>query len=165
MNEDLQTDEEALDAPKRDNLLASAILQRKGRPLGELIVRKITAETLSYLFEINNFFIRGLKGDREKVSPANANAIWSTAEFIYLHAGDPDEVADVVWLPTLFRQKVRETLAGPLNDPLILNAALPLIETMVGEYFAAQTEVAATPGRTKLARPGKAQARHGKRPI
>jgi hypothetical protein len=159
MTEDHLTDDEAIATPARPELLKAAALV-KGRPLGELVVRPMTAETLSYLFEVENFFIRGMKGER--VSPANANAIWSTGEFIYIHAGDPDEVAEAIWYRSEFRAKVREFLSGPLNDPKILAAALPIIEAMVTEYFAAQSEVAPQPGRKGLHRPGKESARRGK---
>jgi hypothetical protein len=157
------TDEEATaaDLPPREELLATATLQA-GRKLGSLTIRKMTAETLSYLFQVENFFIRGLKGDR--VSPNNANAIWSTAEYVYIHAGDPDEVAECIWFRSDFRSNVRAMLRGPLNDHKILTAALPIIETSVAEYFAAQSEVQEQPGLTKLSKPGKASARHGKRP-
>ena len=156
------TDEEvtAADLPPREELLATATLQA-GRKLGSLTIRKMTAETLSYLFQVENFFIRGIKGDR--VSPNNANAIWSTAEYVYIHSADPDEVAESIWYPLEFRTNVRKTLRGPLNDPKMLTEALPIIEASVAEYFAAQSEVQAQPGMTKLTKPGKASARHGKR--
>jgi hypothetical protein len=158
MNEDHLTDDEAIATPRPELLKTAALV--KGRPLGELVVRPMTAETLSYLFEIENFFIKGMKGER--VSPANANAIWSTGEFIYIHAGDPDEVAEAIWYRSEFRAKVREFLSGPLNDPKVLSAALPIIEAMVTEYFAAQSEVAPQPGRKGLHKPGKGLARRGK---
>jgi hypothetical protein len=159
--EAIATDEEILQE-SRPEILSKAILS-KGRKLGELIVRPITAETLSYLFEVENFFIKGMKGER--VSAANANAIWSTGEFIYIHAADPDIVAEVIWRRDEFREGVRAFLRGPLNDPKMLTDALPIIEQSVTEYFAAQSEVAAAPTGSKLVRPGKASARHGKRPI
>jgi hypothetical protein len=153
------TDEEAIETQTRPELLKSATIV-KGRTLGSLTVRPMTAETLSYLFEVENFYIKGMKGER--VSASNANAIWSTGEFIYIHAGDPDDVADSVWDREDFRRNVREMLAGPLNDPKILTAALPIIETMVTEYFAAQSEVVPQTGNKVLQRPGKGSARRGK---
>jgi len=101
-----------------------------------------------------------MKGER--VSPANANAIWSTAEFVYIHAGDPDDVAESIWYRSEFRTKVREMLSGPLNDPALLAAALPIIEQMVTEYFAAQSEVTPQHGKKGLHKPGKGSARRGK---
>jgi len=160
MSNDNLTDEEAIETPARPELLKTAALL-KGRSLGSLVVRPLTAETLSYLFEVENFFIKGMKGERV-VSPSNANAIWSTGEFIYIHAGDPDEVAEAIWYRTEFRAKVREFLAGPLNDPAILSAALPMIEQMVREYFAAQNEAKPSHGKPQLRRAGKASARLGK---
>jgi len=159
MTEDHLTDDEAIDTPPRPELLKTAALT-KGRPLGELVVRPLTAETLSYLFEVENFFIKGMKGER--VSPANANAIWSTGEFIYIHAGDPDEVAEAIWYKSEFRTKVREFLSGPLNDPKILAEALPIIEQMVTEYFASQSEMVPQAGKKGLIKPGKGLARRGK---
>lgn len=160
MSQEILTDEETLqETTPRPELLKTAMLT-KGRKLGDLIVRPMTAETLSYLFEVENFFIKGMKGDR--VSPANANAIWSTGEFIYIHAGDPEEVAECIWYRSDFRANVRAMLAGPLNDPAVLTAALPIIEQMVAEYFAAQSEAAPQAGKTGFKKPGKASARHGK---
>jgi hypothetical protein len=163
MNEH-QTDEEAIGfkIPAREQLLETATIER-GIPLGDMTVRKITAETLSYLFQIENFFIRGLQGER--ASANNANAIWSTAEFIYIHTANPDEVASLVWNRIAFRSAIRDFLSGPFNDPKLLTDSLPIIEKLVGEYFAAQSKVVATPGRSKVVMPGKQQARHGKRPI
>lgn len=160
MIEAIATDEEAIALPRPEILSRAALIN--GRPLGELTVRPLTAETLSYLFEIENFFIKGMKGDR--VHPANANAIWSTGEFIYIHAGDPDEVAECIWYRSEFRANVRRMLSGPLNDPQILAAALPIIEAMVTEYFAAQSQAAPQPGQVAMGgkKAGKASARPGK---
>ena len=155
------TDEEATaaDLPPREELLATATLQ-PGRKLGSLTIRKMTAETLSYLFQVENFFIRGLKGDR--VSPNNANAIWSTAEFLYIHCGDPQEVRHNVWLRSQWRQAVGDFLGGPLNDPKLLSDALPVIEEMVLGYFAVQTEAARKGKGPRIPVAGKEQARVGK---
>jgi hypothetical protein len=154
------SDEEAIaDQPVRETLLKTAVLS-KGRPLGDMIIRPLTAETLSYLFEVQNLFIRGMKGER--VAPSNANAIWSTAEFIYIHSADPDEVATTIWDKEDFRRAVRACLAGPMNDPKILTEALPIIEHMVAEYFAAQSEAQPDTAKTAVKRVGKASARHGK---
>jgi hypothetical protein len=156
------TDEEAItEQPLRDTLLKSAVLS-KGRALGGLNVRPMTAETLSYLFEIQNFFIRGMKNER--VAPQNANAVWSTAEFIYIHSADQDEVARVVWDRAAFKEAVRAYLAGPMNSPKMLTGALPIIEEMVNEYFASQSEPAASNSPANvIKRAGKASARVGKR--
>jgi hypothetical protein len=159
MNEEaIATDEEMIEQ-ERPQLLKTSMLANN-RKLGELIVRPLTAETLSYLFEIENFFIKGMKGDR--VSASNANAIWATGEFIYIHAGDTEEVAESIWYRSEFRTNVRKMLAGPLNDPVVLTTALALIEQMVGEYFAAQSEVAPQAGNSRIKQVGKAPARHGK---
>jgi len=49
-----------------------------------------------------------------------------------------------------------------MNDPLILAGALPIIEQMVSEYFAAQTQAQDPKGAKGLRAPGKGSARHGK---
>jgi len=160
MSQELLTDEEAIaDAPARIDLLTHSALV-KGRKLGSLTVRPLTAETLSYLFECENFFIKGMKGER--VAPANANAIWSTAEFIYIHAADADEVAGNIWDKAAFKQAVRSFLAGPMNDPQLLAESLPIIEQMVSEYFAAQTQAQDPKHHKGLKPPGKGSARLGK---
>jgi len=144
-------------APRETYLTKGALT--KTRQLGPLQVRPLTAETLSYLFEAQNFFIRGLKGER--VSAANANAVWATAEFIYIHAADPDEVAEAAWDIKTLKQGVRKFLAGPLADAQMLTDALPIIEQMVTEYFAAQT-TAAKGGKGTGVKRGKTLARAGK---
>ena len=162
MNNAIEEDfQEAIDLPPRETLLEAAAIKGSHK-LGSLVIRKITAETLSYLFEVENFFIKGLKGER--VSIQNANAIWSVGEFVYIHAADPDEVADCVWNKDEFKSGVRRMLSGPLNDPKTLSDALPIIEQMVAEYFAAQTQAAPVTGQpTRPQRAGKESARHGKR--
>ena len=157
MNDHL-SDEEAI-APSRLEVLTKSTLT-KGRSLGPLTVRPMTAETLSYLFEVENFFIRGMKGER--VSAQNASAIWSTAEFLYIHCGDPQEVRHNVWLRSQWRQAVGDFLGGPLNDPKLLSDALPLIEEMVLGYFAVQTEAARKGKGPRIPVAGKEQARVGK---
>lgn len=154
------TDEEILEeTPTRSEILKKSVLVN-ARKLGELSLRPMTAETLSYLFQIENLFVQGMKGER--IAPANANAVWSIAEFVYIHAGDPDEVADSVWEKDKFRSHVRAMLAGPLSSPVILHEALPVVEEMVTEYFAAQTEAKASGKTPKGMRMGKGSARHGK---
>jgi len=162
MNQDIE--DEIQDEPLREELLMRATAPA-GRKLGELTMRPMTSETFTYLWHIKNFFLKGLFGD--EVSSQNANPVWSTAEFVYIHAGDEDEVAESVWNTDAFRSNVRAFLRGPLNDPQILTAALPIIEAIVREYFAAQNKVmkgkggAGAGGKT----PGKKQARAGRRPI
>jgi hypothetical protein len=74
-----------------------------------------------------------------------------------------EEVAEVIWDNAAFKARVRDFLRGPLNDPKMLNEALPIIEDMVREYFAAQNESAASK-HAQPAAPGKKPARVGKRP-
>lgn len=159
---DIITDEEALeDGPTREDLLMRSTAPA-GRKLGPLTLRPLTSETFTYLWHVKNFFMAGLMGD---ASPTNANPVWSTAEFVYIHAGDEDEVAESIWDDKAFKTNVRAMLKGPLNDPTILTAALPIIEAMVKEYFAAQNQSAAASQSPKAASsvPGKKPARAGKR--
>jgi hypothetical protein len=164
-NDHLTDDEIIEDGPTREELLMRATAPA-GRKLGTLTLRPLTSETFTYLWHVKNFFLKGLFGDSE-VSPQNANPVWSTAEFVYIHAGDEDEVADSVWDTNAFRSNVRAFLRGPLNDPQILTAALPIIEAIVREYFAAQNKVMKGKGGAGAggATPGKKQARAGRRPI
>lgn len=160
MSDELQTDDEAIaDAPPRMEMLSKATLTR-GRKLGELTVRPMTAETFSYLHTYKNFFALSFLG--QSVSPENANAIWGAAEFIYIHSEDADIVADVVRSPDDFRRGVRNLLNGPLNRITVLNEAFAIVKEMLLEYAAAESEVVEATG-AKLRTPGKASARAGKR--
>jgi hypothetical protein len=60
MNTDHIEDED-LDQPTRPEILTRASLT-KTRTLGSLSIRPLTAETLSYLFEVKNFYVSGLRG-------------------------------------------------------------------------------------------------------
>jgi len=165
MKEDIETlkDEIIEDGPTREELLMRATAPA-GRKLGELTLRSLTSETFTYLWHVKNFFLKGLFGDGD-VSPQNANPVWSTAEFVYIHAGDEDEVANCIWDVNEFRNNVRAILKGPLNNPQVLTDALPIIEEIVKEYFAAQNHSAAsvTGKAARGAMPGKKPARAGKR--
>jgi hypothetical protein len=155
MTDDNLTDEEIL---TRESALVRSTAPA-GRALGDLLIRPMTSETLTYLWHTKNFFMSGMMGGPQAT---NANPVWSTAEFIYIHAGDMDEVAEVIWDSAAFKARVRDFLRGPLNDPQTLNAALPIIEDMVREYFAAQNESVASKHALPGA-PGKKPARAGKR--
>jgi hypothetical protein len=157
-------EDETQDEPAREDLLMRATAPA-GRKLGDLTMRPMTSETFTYLWHVKNFFLKGLFGD--EVSSQNANPLWSTAEFVYIHAGDEDEVAESVWQPDAFRGNVRAFLRGPLNDPQLLTEALPIIEAIVREYFAAQSKVMKGKGGAGAGgkMPGKKQARAGLRPI
>lgn len=164
MNTEYITDEEVTDdEPSRQDILTRATAPA-GRKLGELTLRPLTSETLTYLWHVKNFFVRGLMGEAA-AAPENANPVWSTAEFVYIHAGDEEEVAECIWQEKEFRNNVRAFLRGPLNTPQILGDALPIIEAIVKEYFAAQNHTAAqskSPA-SRSALPGKKPARAGKR--
>ena len=160
---DIITDEEALEnGPSREELLmrSSAPAERK---LGELTLRPMTSETFTYLWQVKNFFLSGVMGGANTV---NGNPVWSTAEFVYIHAADLDEVAEAIWDAQQHRDNVREFLRGPLNNPTTLTEALPVIESMTKEYFAAQNQSAAAASQSPHAAssvPGKKPARAGKR--
>lgn len=160
---DIITDEEALqDGPSREELLTRSSAPA-GRKLGELTLRPMTSETFTYLWHVKNFFLSGVMGE---ANPVNSNPVWSTAEFVYIHAADLDEVADAIWDAQRHRDNVREFLRGPLNNPTTLTEALPVIEEMTKEYFAAQNQSAAAASQSPHAAsyvPGKKPARAGKR--
>ena len=162
MTNDHISDEEALDAgPSREEILTRSTAPA-GRKLGELTLRAMTSETFTYLWHVKNFFLSGVMG---KANSVNSNPVWSTAEFVYIHAADLDEVANAIWDAQTHRNNVREFLRGPLNTPTILTEALPIIEDMVREYFAAQNQSAAASQSPHAASsvPGKKPARAGKR--
>lgn len=165
MNNDTLTDEEILETqPSREELLTRATAPAF-RKLGKLRLRPLTSETFTYLWHVKNFFLKGLFGE-DSVSWQNANPVWSTAEFVYIHAGNEEEVAESIWDTNAFRANVRAMLKGPLNSPQILTEALPLIEDIVKEYFAAQNHSAASVAgkpSSSGAVPGKKPARAGKR--
>lgn len=134
---DMMTDEEAMQSePVREELLARSI-STVPRKVGELSLRPMTSETFTYLWHVRNLFLNGVLPESEIV---NKNPVWSTAEFVYIHAADLDAVAQDIWDENLHRDNVRAFLRGPLNTPQMLTAALPVIEEMVKEYFAVQNE-------------------------
>lgn len=159
---EITTDEEAIEeGPTREELLTRAVAPA-GRKLGPLTLRPLTSETWAYLWHRKNFYLAGLMGES---APSNANPVWSAAEFVYIHAADMDEVAEVVWDDVSFKASVRQMMREELNDPLIMTAALPIIEAMLKEYFAAlnQSASASQSPQAASSMPGKKPARAGKR--
>jgi hypothetical protein len=156
MSEDFKNNEEAVAAPTREELLTSSVV-RRGDRIGNLFIRKMTAETLSLLTDIDNFFIRGAQGERG--ISKNNNPMWATGEFIYIHTADRREVLDVVSDAKELRGKVADLLASELASMEVLTAALKIVEKNVAEYFGAQAE-AVKDGSNKKA--GKALARAGR---
>jgi hypothetical protein len=158
---DLQTDAEIIaEEPTREELLVRS-MSPVTRKVGDLVLRPMTSETFTYLWENKNFFLRGVMGEGEVV---NKNPVWSTAEFVYIHAADLDRVAADAWDAERHRDNVREFLRGPMNSPQLLTAALPVIEDMVKEYFAVQNEagIKAAGGASGSVDSGKEQARAGR---
>jgi len=161
MSTDLQTDEEILneDKPTREELLTSGAKMEKPEIRG-IKLRKITAETLTYLWERKNVF---LFKDEEGRAARN-NPIWSIAEFVYIHSADPIDVAQSMMHERDFIAAVRELMINELQGFEIVEEAMPVVERMVAEYQAAQNEIATSGSASAIASsPGKAQARFGKR--
>lgn len=160
MNSDILTDEEVLEVEaSREKILVRATAPG-ARRLGKLNIRPLTSETLTYLWHTKNFFMGGGAGD----AAASANPMWSTAEFIYIHAADLDEVAQVIWDDALLKQKVSEFLRGPLSEPQLMTEALEVITEMLAEQKAAQNQsAAASKHASPVPSPGKKPARAGKR--
>lgn len=157
MNSDILNDEEIIEQD-RPAMLARATCPG-GRRLGDLVLRPLTSETLTYLWHTKNFFMGvGASGET-----GSANPMWSTAEFIYIHAADIDEVASVIWDDALLKQKVSEFLRGPLSDPALINQGLEVITQMLNEHKAAQNESVASKHAPSVPAPGKKPARAGKR--
>jgi hypothetical protein len=156
---DLQTDEDIVEGATREELLTSGAL---GRPR-EFAGMKLcipTMETMSYLWELKNFFV--FRDDQGRV--VRNNPVVGIAEFLYVHHTDIDTVAEIVTDKKAFRAAIREIINGPLAVPGALEEAVPIIDRMQQEYLAAQAEIEATAGG-KGALPGKGQARAGKRRI
>jgi hypothetical protein len=161
MSTDLQTDEEIInqDKPTRDDLLTSGMKMEKPEIRG-IRLRKITAETLTYLWERKNVFIFKDSDGRS----ARNNPIWSIAEFVYIHSADPIDVAQSMMHERDFIGCVRELMNNELQGFEIVQEAMPVVESMVAEYQAAQSEIATSGSASAVAAsPGKAQARFGKR--
>jgi hypothetical protein len=161
MSTDLQTDEEILneDKPTRDDLLTSGVKMEKPEIRG-IRLRKITAESLTYLYERKNVFIFRDSDGRS----ARNNPIWSIAEFVYIHSADPIDVAQSMIHERDFIGCVRELMNNELQGFEIVQEAMPVVESMVAEYQAAQSEIATNGSASAVAAsPGKAQARFGKR--
>jgi hypothetical protein len=161
MSTDLQTDEEIInqEKPTRDDLLTSGMKMEKPEIRG-IRLRKITAETLTYLWERKNVFIFKDSDGRS----ARNNPIWSIAEFVYIHSADPIDVAQSMMHEREFIGCVRELMNNELQGFEIVQEAMPVVESMVAEYQAAQSEIATSGSASAVAAsPGKAQARFGKR--
>jgi hypothetical protein len=158
---DLQTDEEILneDNPTREDLLTSGA-KMENPVIRGIKLRKITAETLTYLWERKNIFIFKDEDGRS----ARNNPIWSIAEFVYIHSSDPIDVAQSMMHERDFIAAVRELMNNELQGFEIVQEAMPVVESMVAEYQAAQSEIATRGSASAVsASPGKAQARFGKR--
>jgi len=160
MNNDLQTDEEVVEKTTREDLLTSGGLS-KARKFRGMTLRPLTMESMSYLWELKNYFVfRDEKGHVVRNNP-----ILAVAEFIYIHHADIDEVADNMTDKTALREKLREYMNGSLAGLSTLEEVMPFIESMLNEYMAAQSEIDATAKGAGAAMPGKGQARAGKRRI
>jgi hypothetical protein len=159
---DTITDEEAFeDGPTRDELLTRSVAPA-GRKLGPLRLRPLTSETWAYLWNRKNFYIAGLMGE---AAATNGNPVWSAAEFVYIHAAEIDEVAEAIWDDATFKANVRHMMREELNDPKLMTDALPIIEAILKEYFAALNQSASATQSPNAASsmPGKKPARAGKR--
>lgn len=156
---DLQTDEEVLALATREELLTSGALGTN-RVLRGLTLRAPTMESMSYLWELKNYFV--YRDEQGRV--ARNNPVIGVAEFVYVHHADIDEVAEIITDKTKLRIALRELMNGALAGFKTMTEAMPVIEEMLTEYAAAQTEIDAT---AKGASPqvGKDRARHGKRRI
>ena len=156
---DLQTDEEVLTLATREELLTSGALGTT-RAIRGLTLRASTMESMSYLWELKNYFV--YRDEQGRV--ARNNPVIGVAEFVYVHHADIDEVAETITDKTKLRLALRELMNGPLAGFKTMTEAMPVIEEMLTEYAAAQTEIDST---AKGASPqvGKGRARHGKQRI
>jgi hypothetical protein len=155
---DLQTDEEVIEQESRDSLLTSGALG-KNRILRGLSLRPPTMESMSYLWEMQNYFV--FRDEKGKV--ARNNPVIGVAEFVYVHHADIDEVAEIITSKAAMREKLREYMNGPLAGFSTLADAMIVIEAMLKEYAAAQSEIDNSI-KGAVTKQGKGQARAGKRP-
>lgn len=155
---DLHTDEEIIDGPSREQLLTSGAVGAK-RKIRGLTLRPPTMESMSYLWELKNYFV--FRDEKGRV--VRNNPVLGVAEFVYVHHADIDEVADNMTDKAALREKLRELMNGPLSGLSSLEEAMPVIEAMLNEYMAAQSEIDAKAAKGAQT-PGKGQARAGKRP-
>jgi hypothetical protein len=153
---DLQTDEEVLESASREELLTSGAIG-KPRTLRGMTLRAPTMESMSYLWELKNYFV--YRDDKGRV--ARNNPVLGVAEFVFMHHADVREVASLMTDRDALMEKLREYMNGPLTGFKALEEAMPVIEVMLSEYAAAQSEVDAT--AKKGSNPvGKDRARAGK---
>lgn len=154
---DLQTDEEVLELHSREELLKSGALGQS-RMLRGMELRAPTMESMSYLWELKNYFVyRDSKG-----RVARNNPVLGVAEFVLLHHAEVREVALLMKDEDLLMEKLREYMNGPLGGFKALEEAMPIIEVMLSEYAAAQAEIDATAKKGPTPA-GKDPARAGKR--
>jgi hypothetical protein len=156
-NTDLLSDDEVIEVQTRDELLTSGALGVV-RKLRGMILRPPTMESMSYLWELKNYFV--YRDNDGKV--ARNNPVIGVAEFVYVHHADIDEVAEVISDKAELRKKLREYINGPLSGFQTLGDAMPIIESMLTDYAAAQSEIDGTAKGAGQPR-GKGQARAGKR--
>jgi len=156
---DLQTDEDIVQGATREELLTSGALG-KGRVFRGMTLRPPTMESMSYLWEMKNYFV--FRDEQGRI--VRNNPVLGVAEFVYVHHADIDEVAETMTDKKALREALRGYMNGPLAGLATLEEAVPVIEAMLNEYMAAQSEIEATAGG-KGGLPGKGQARAGKRRI
>lgn len=149
---DEMTDDEAVanEEPSREELLARGA-NPTPRKLGKIKLRPITPETISYLWELKNMFVfRDADGN-----VARNNPMLAVAEFVYVHSGDIDEVAENMSDPRALRSAVRDMMNTELAGSASMQEAVKVIDGMLKEYMAAQAEVDALAAKGGK-QPGKA---------
>lgn len=135
---DEMTDDEAVanEEPSREELLARGA-NPTPRKLGKIKLRPITPETISYLWELKNMFVYR----DESGNVARNNPMLAVAEFVYIHSGDIDEVAENMSKPRAMRAAVRELMNKELFGSSSMEEAVSVIDGLLKEYIAAQAEV------------------------
>lgn len=130
------TDEEVIAEVDRAEMLTSGALA-KPRTIRDLVLRPPTMESMSYLWELKNFFIyRDAEGNVYRNNP-----ILGIAEFVFVHHAPIKEVSRAMAKKDLLDERLREYMNGSLSGLKILEEAMPVIESMLSEYAAAQSEV------------------------
>lgn len=155
---DLQSDEEAIETRSRQDMLTHGAL---GQPMSlrGMKLRPPTMESMSYLWELKNYFV--YRDEQGRI--ARNNPVLGVAEFVLVHHADVREVAELMGEKDKLMDKLREYMNGPLAGFKVLEEAMPVIEVMLSDYAAAQTELEGS-AQAATDKAGKGRARAGKRP-
>lgn len=155
---DLHSDEEVIQGRSREELLTHGAITQEFI-FRDMKLRPPTMESMSYLWELKNYFV--YRDENGRV--ARNNPVLGVAEFLFVHHADVREVAELMRHSDKLMDKLREYMNGPLSGFKVLEEAMPVIEAMLTDYAAAQSELEGG-AQAQTNKSGKGRARAGKRP-